>query len=382
MKEVTLYTNGDSQNLSTWSNVPYMFAQALERRGIIVNRVNIEANKTLNRLYNSIFFKLFKVIFKRDASPIFYRSPFHRWIINRRLKKVAEQYRNSDLNLFLSYLFINKYSDKPNVLWCDWTDRISIERMGREPKWYEKWSLRQEDKTVKSADVRYTMFPVCKRHQEELYNVEFRYLDRNVVNTVFDGYFELEKAIVKRFNSEKLLFIGNHRYKGAALELINVFRQLKIDYPSLSLDIVGMTSAELGLFENECDITCHGYLQKDIEIECSKYYDLLLSAKIFVNPASQWGGYSSTIEAMYYGCPIIVSPYDDFVENFGEQINFGLYHYPNQLFCEIDSLLQFDFEKYKYMAENSASCVGDYTWDRYIECFIEDVEQQLVSKDE
>ena len=59
--------------------------------------------------------------------------------------------------------------------------------------------------------------------------------------------------------------------------------------------------------------------------EREKYYNLLKSARVLINPASKWGGYSSTIEAMYYGCPIIVSPYDDFIEEFGKLIPFGYY---------------------------------------------------------
>ena len=50
IQSITVYSNGDSNDLATWSNVPYLFCRALEKRGIKVYRVNIEANKILKRL--------------------------------------------------------------------------------------------------------------------------------------------------------------------------------------------------------------------------------------------------------------------------------------------------------------------------------------------
>lgn len=33
IKEVIVYSNGDSNDLATWSNVPYFFCRELEKRG-------------------------------------------------------------------------------------------------------------------------------------------------------------------------------------------------------------------------------------------------------------------------------------------------------------------------------------------------------------
>lgn len=377
IKEITLYTNGDSRDLATWSNVPYLFAGALERRGLKVNRVDISADSRLLRVYDSFFYRLFRRLLGRKASPTFYKSPFHRWIINRRLRRAAATYSDSDVNLFLSYLFVNKYSDRPNVVWCDWTDRVVIERMGREPQWYERWSLEREDEVVRMADERYTMFPKCREHLEELYGVEFRYLDRNVVNTVYEGEVDRQANARRRWESQDILFIGNHRYLGAARELIGAFRKIRPSYPELRLQIIGMTGEELGLSGVEEDVCCHGYLNKSIAGDREMYYDLLLNARMMVNTASQWGGYSSTVEAMYYGCPVIVSSYEDFVENFGENIGFGIYHCDDNLVTELKSVLDMDFESYKRMSECGAQTVADYTWDNYVNAFLKDLECQL-----
>ena len=128
IQSITVYSNGDSNDLATWSNVPYLFCRALEKRGIKVYRVNIEANKILKRLFNTASYYLYRKILHKNACPEYNRTWMHRLLTERKISKANKMFPNTDLNLFLSYAFINKKSDKPNVLWCDWTDRVSIER--------------------------------------------------------------------------------------------------------------------------------------------------------------------------------------------------------------------------------------------------------------
>jgi hypothetical protein len=45
MKEIILFTSGDSTNASTWSNVPYLMAKHFELNNIVVNRVDISSNR-------------------------------------------------------------------------------------------------------------------------------------------------------------------------------------------------------------------------------------------------------------------------------------------------------------------------------------------------
>lgn len=381
MKEITVYSCGDSTQLSTWSNVPYLFCKTLEDHGITINRVNIAANKKIFQIFNWFFFLLYRRILKKNASPDFYHTYIHRFLIYRRLKSATKKFPKSQLNLFLSYAFTNPYSKKPNVLWCDWTYRVVLERRGREPQWYEKGSLGHEDKTIRDADVVYTMFPVCKEHMEQLYGREFRYLNRNVINTVYDKNYNIDTIIGRRYISNNILFIGNHRYKGAAEELISACDRLRKLYPGLNLHIIGMTSDELHLTSDVSWIKCYGYLHKDKPKEKDLYYDLLLNAKVFVNPAAQWGGYSSTVEAMFYGCPVIVSPYDDFAANFGKEINFGIYHKPGELTDEISTILNMPENEYKSISRNAANSVKDYTWDNYVNLFLNDLKKSGINLD-
>ena len=375
-KEIIVFSCGNSNDISTWSNVPYLFTKTLEEKGYKINRVDISPNKTLNRLFNTTSFYLFRKILKLNACPEFHRTFLHRIITYQKIKKATKQYPDALFNLFLSFAFYNKFSEKPSVLWCDWTDRVVIERLGREPKFYEKASLRHEDNVMKSADKVYTMFPDCKKHLEELYGREILYLNQNVINTVFDGEFNIEDNIKTRENSNKILFIGNHRYLGAAQKLVAAYKELKKENSTLELHLIGLTRNEIKCNDN--GIFCYGYLRKNIESEKDTYYRLIQDCRVFVNPAEQWGGYSSSVEAMFYGSPIIVAPYKDFVTEFGEDIDFGYYTKGNDLTDNIRQCFQAPKDAYRNFCLNAHNHVKDYTWSNYVDKFLQSLKDENI----
>ncbi|MHA5135034.1 hypothetical protein [Oenococcus oeni] len=47
IKEITVFSYGDSNLLKTWSNVPYFFTKTFADDGVSVNRVNVEPNRLL-----------------------------------------------------------------------------------------------------------------------------------------------------------------------------------------------------------------------------------------------------------------------------------------------------------------------------------------------
>lgn len=374
-KEITLYSCGDSNDITTWSNVPFLFSKALEKRGITLHRIDISPSKNISRIYNTLSFYLFRKLLHLHSCPEFHRTWLHRTIIYKRLKKANKKYPQSELNLFLSFAFINKYSKRPNVLWCDWTDRIVIERLGREPEWYEKRSLAHEDGVMKKADEIYTMFPKCKERMEQLYKRPIEYLNRNVVNTVYDGQFILNQCIKNRVLSSKILFIGNVRYRSGALQLFQSINELKQEINNLEVHVIGMTEKELGKHEN---VVCHGYLHKDKEVERNLYYELLLSCRCLVNPTKGWAGYSSCVEAMFYGCPIIISPYEDFTTEFGNNIAFGYYCNEDNLKDKIKQM--FNNKDYLNLCRAAHMAVKDYTWDNYMDTFIQSLQDKGLLK--
>lgn len=178
----------------------------------------------------------------------------------------------------------------------------------------------------------------------------------------------VEDLVKTKAKSKKLLFIGRKTtYLEAAKKLIEAFKLLKREenYKDFTLDIVGCAASDFDSLPE--GVTCYGFLNKSNERDRKTYYDLLLGAKVLVNANPKWGAFSSTVEAMYYYTPVIVSPYQDFVKNFGEKIDFGVYNQDFSASGIANNIKETsDPDKYKnrcYCAHNS---VCDYTWDNYI----------------
>ena len=378
--EIVVYSYGDSRDVATWSNVPYLFCRELERRGIIVHRVNIRVESLTSRFVNSIGFHLFRRLLGLKSSPDFDRTPFYRFIVDRRLKRAAREYPRADFNLFLSYSFINRYNGKKNVMWCDWPDREVIRRLGRKPAWYEKGWLKYEDRSIRDADEVYSMFRVCADNMRDYYGRDVHHLGINVVNTLYEGAFDPEASARVHYGGGYVLFVGNHLYKAGAEELIKAVGLLNERGAEFRVKIVGMTARQIfGDGDVPLHVDFYGYLRKNDEEQCRLYYDLMLNAKVFVNPTQGWGGYSSTVEAMYYGCPVIVAPYDDFVADFGTVSDFGAYHSPGGgLDCELDRILNMSLAEYEAMSKRAHERVAEYTWENYITRLLDDLRKHGV----
>lgn len=200
------------------------------------------------------------------------------------------------------------------------------------------------------------------------------FLGKNVINALQDP----NEQIVKGKKSGKILFIGGRKYINGAKTLIKAFNFITEDNPQMSLHIIGMQENLFSDMRYDAKkVRFYGYLRKDIETEMNLYYKLLSTAQIFINPSPQWGGYSSTIEAMYFYTPIIVSPYKEFINEFGEKLNFGLY-----VDDTIDSLIKSIITivhnpDYETMCFNAHKQVSQYTWNHYIEKFLVSIDRAL-----
>jgi len=168
--------------------------------------------------------------------------------------------------------------------------------------------------------------------------------------------------------SKKLLFIGRKTtYLEAAKKLIEAYKLLKEEeaYKDYELDIVGCAESDFSSLPE--GVTCYGFLNKSEERDRKIYYDLLLGAKVLVNANPKWGAFSSTVEAMYYYTPVIVSPYQDFVKNFGEKIDFGVYNQDFTAECiatDIKSVI--NSNNYTEMCNFAHDNVKAYTWENYV----------------
>lgn len=369
IKEVIFFCGGDSSKAQTWSNVPYLFTKELINRGIVVRRVDLLGYglSFISRCYNLFISRLVRLLYPNNMGAYsFGRTSLYRFFVDMIIRRAVRRYSHADYCIFIGYDFYNKYSKIPTLLFGDWTYKILVaERLKRSIYWFERRFVRQQDEAILHAKHVVSLFPVCAYHMRKDYpTVDISYLGGNVINSFYEGCLQENEVIARKTKSNRILFIGGKKYREGAQMLIETFMMscMKNDY---ELHIIGMNDQDLsGIPPN---VYCHGYLKKDVKHDADIYYDLLLSAKVIVNPTPLWGGYSSVIEAMYFYTPVIVSPYDDFVNEFGNEIDFGIYNIDNScssLASAIERLCLSDH--YVSMCVAAHDRVKDYTWKNYI----------------
>ncbi len=366
IRKINVFVPGDSSLLNTWSNIPYLLTMTLEKQGYIVTRINIEPNHFFQKFWNNVLFRVISKFFRNtiywyDRTLICYIETFIRiWFQNRK-------YNDADLNLFVSYSFYNPFSSKPNVLLSDWDYETMIkEKRLRNPYFFEKWSIKRQKKIIQRADLVISLFSSAAEDMRVRYNKSnIVCLGKNVINVFFDREINENEILERKQISNKLLFIGSIKYFEGAKLLIDSYSRLKPLYPLLELVIIGIGKEYFPALPE--GVTCYGYLDKGNKKENERYYDELINARVIINATPVWAGYSSTIEGMYFYTPVIVSPYSDFVNEFGKELDFGFY-------CQefdVNSLketieLLFQRNDYQQLCVNAREKVKEYTWENYV----------------
>ncbi len=401
MKEICFFTNGDANNANVWSNVPYCFSHALENKGITVHRIDYSMPSSFVKLYDLVLRRILDSLNLRKLKfPYLRTTRFFKFFAERKIKKAIQQHPQAELCLFMGYGFYNKWNNVPSLLFSDWTTEMDI-RKKRKPNFLEQRIIRQEEEAINHAEYVVSLFPVCCGEMKKKYpKANIHFLGGNVINDLSglrlrethpnppclgreDQTLEeqenlqisssskdiyVDALLETKTKSKKLLFIGRKTtYLEAAKKLIEAYKLLKEEeaYKDYELDIVGCAASDFDSFPK--GVTCYGFLNKSKERDRKTYYDLLLRAKVLVNANPKWGAFSSTVEAMYYYTPVIVSPYQDFVKNFGEKIDFGVY---NQDFTaasianDIKSVI--NSENYTEMCNFAHENVKTYTWENYV----------------
>ena len=380
------FSNGDANDANVWSNVPLCFSNALENKGIIIHRIDYSMNPKFVKFYDlGVRRVLDGLTFRKLRFPYLRTTRLFKFFAERKIKKAILQQPQADLCIFMGYGFYNKWNNIPSLLFSDWTTEMDILKK-RKPNFLEKRIIRQEEEAITHAEYVVSLFPVCCEEMKKKYpKANIHYLGGNVINDLLNKSFVsrsklqvsnekadntiiVEDLVETKSKSKKLLFIGRKTtYLEAAKKLIEAYKLLKGEevYKDLSLDIVGCASTDFDSLPE--GVTCYGFLNKSEEKDRKTYYDLLLGAKVLVNANPKWGAFSSTVEAMYYYTPVIVSPYQDFVKNFGEKIDFGVY---NQDFTaesvanDIKSIINSD--NYTEMCNFAHEIVKTYTWENYV----------------
>lgn len=379
IKEITVFCEqGDSAQLKTWSNVPYFLTETLIKKGIKVNRVDLSPNA--NHVHK-LFYKLYNVFAKgvfRNKYYTYRKTGIYFYLTNRKIKKGVRQYPNSDVFLFTTYnLTAKPYTDKPVVLFSDWTadyearffKGIDISSL----PYHERKFIKMQNQNIEYADMVICLFPGMAKDMQNRYKNPNIYYIGNVINSLYKP--NKEEILPLKLSSMDILFVGKKHYKAGALGLIQAFSILKRKFPLLNLHIIGMKNNAFGNLPK--DVFCYGYLDKTNEEERNTYYGLLNKCRLFINTTPKWGAFSACVEAMYFYTPIIITPYSEFINTFGEDISFGEFYSGEDkvehLCNQIDNLLSdTNFEKLAIRAHEVSK---DLTWDRFVNNMIIKLEE-------
>lgn len=368
VKELIFFSSGSADDASTWSNIPYLFSRELERQGLLVHKVNL-SNRFVARIWESCIRRPLKLLLKpfHTESVYYGYSRLSHWLAEKRIKQAVNHWPTADYCIFIGYQHANRYSKIPSLLLSDWTTDVTISLKNLPPKPYRD-CIKREHEAIRKADYVVSIFQLqAEKMQREIPDARVRFLGGNVINSFDDGVLNAHELIEIKRNSRKVLFIGRKTsYMEAARILVEAVVKLHEADPRVDLEMIGI--AEEDFDQSLPDyVHCHGFLHKDIEEERSLYYKLLREASVLVNVMPKWAAYSSTVEAMYFYTPIVVSPYQEFVHEFGENIPFGRYNSDYSVKGVSDDVLAVLSEShYEDMCIEAHLAVESYTWENYV----------------
>ena len=372
IKEVIFFTPGDPNDVSLWSNVPYLYGRELERRGIAVHKVNFLPFPIIKKVFNRVahvFYRVFNTDYKRG----FEQSNIARILATRIIKRTIRQYPNADCCIFMGCGYANYWSGMPTIIFAEsYIEKLIRVTYKREPSFLEKPVVKQHNDAFRHAAFISILFPRDLDYIKQVVpTANIKYKGSNLINSCYNQEVN-ESIIATKQKSKKLLFIGGAHYLEGANMLLRAFEILRRQDPEYELHIIGLEANQLD--KPGEGVHCHGYLNKSNPEHYKLYYELMLSAKVFVNPTPFWGSYSSCIEAMFYYTPCVVHPYDQFVMEFGEQLNFGEYNTDFTPQGVADSLLKvLNAANYAQMAGNAHERVKDYSYESYVNWTLEEM---------
>ncbi len=368
MKSITVFSQGEASSSKTWSNIPYYLVESLKQKGFVVNTVNVEINGVGRFVYDKIICRFLRHTFFRNTTFTYDRTSHFQKAVSKIMKSSVVSYPDTDLFISTSFSFLpSKYTDKPCVLLCDWTYEYLIRHFkGREPDCFEKKGISIQDEVINNSNYVFSLFPDVAKHMSKYYSAKIMYLG-NVINSL---PFTINYAEVgARRHNPHIVFVGLPKYIEGLKSLLKAVEILQIEYNSINLDVIGMTPNDVEV-ERPRHVTFHGYLEKSDDAQFEKYSSILKNAFVFVNTTPHWAGFSSTLEAMYYGLPIYTSRYNSFIETFGKELDFGKYcenNSPQEIADYLKCLIKMSQEDYLALCVNARKKADPYTWSAYVD---------------
>ena len=152
IRRVILCADGDSTDINSWSNIPFLLAAELERRGIELIRINLQAPWLLRRLWRYGLGWRHKLR-HWHTSVDFYRSRTNHGFTTWRLNQAVHRHgRPGTILINLSISTAPTRSAIPVVLLSDWSYHHYIsERLGRQPDRAERATIARDSAAIESG---------------------------------------------------------------------------------------------------------------------------------------------------------------------------------------------------------------------------------------
>lgn len=376
IKEIIVYTDGDSNDISTWSNVPYFFTKELEKRNIKIDRVNIHIDKNddLLTFINFYFFKLKRIvinlIFKTKTKYKFQYSSFYQKRIEKIIEESIQKYSNADLQVMFSLFYSIKDSKIPFIMFGDWTIDYRLQnRQKRKSLKIEQEIINRQYESLNNSNGVISLMPRSCEMIKNKINSNVYYFGVGI-NSVIDY-----KTNENKYKSNEILFSGRKKeYLDGLVRLINVVNYCNdVNGRNYQINVIGMNKNDVVNCDTKyCNF--YGYLRKDNDEQCRKYYELINNSKMLANINKGWNGISTLIEALFHGTPLIISKNIEVNSAIGEDSNYCLFVEDNEnieaIAKKIDYFMMMDEEEYKKVSLSANYSTKDHSWSSIVDKFI------------
>lgn len=378
ISKVILCADGDSSDINLWSNIPFLLGAELERRGIELIRVNLQAPWLVRRLWRYSIGPRHKLR-HWHTSVDFYRSRTNQWLNTWRLNQAMCRHGGSNTILInLSISSAPTSSAIPVVLLSDWSYHHYItERLGRQPDRAEQATIARDNAAMARANLVVLLFPEsAARLQRQIPSARFRFLGHVINDHPLAPPPPVQPPAATLHRSWRLLFVGRPRYREGLELLLQALQLLPADLP-VQLDVIGISPQDLvAPSELKPSVCLHGYLSKADSPQRQTYYALLNQADLVINASSRWGGVSATVEAMHRRTAVLTAPYAELKAIFGSTIPFGAYLgelSPTAVAAAIFAQLQ-DPALLAEHQQAAYEAVRGFSWESFVDRLLAEVE--------
>ena len=372
-----LASDGDSRDINTWSNIPFLLGAELEHRGIEVIRVNLQVPWLFRRLWRYSFGPRHKLQ-NWQTSFDFFRSRTNYWYMTLCLNRAVRRHGSpGTLLINCSTSAAPTLKDIPVVLLSDWSYHHYItERLGRQPDRSELATIGRETAAMALASLVVLLFPEsAARLQRQIPSGRFRFLGHVINDHPLAPPPIAQSPAATVHRPWRLLFVGRPRYQQGVELLLQALALLPADL-SVHLDVIGIESQHLpSALTHRLSVRMHGYLSKAEPEQRQQYYDLLNQADLLINASSLWAGFSATVEAMYRRTAVLTPPYAEFEALFGGTLAFGAYLHaltPDALAAAIANQLH-DPLRLSQQQAAAFKAVESFTWQSFVDRLLQEM---------